>query len=132
MRIINIKTHNKEKIYNVEMSEQEFIKYLKLRSENMAKIKKVQDTVYEILSEDEETRKDDYVLILRVFERYISPNTQLRTVCQKHKQLGLPSIHTIVRVRRKLQVEHPELMDEETKKIRSAEEEEYKQYALEV
>lgn len=97
----------------------------------MAKLHKVQDTVYEILKENEETRKDDYLLVLKVLERYVSPHTHLKTVCSKHKQLGLPSLHTIVRVRRKLQVDHPELMDEEKRKIRAAEAEEYKQYALE-
>ena len=77
----------------------------------MAKLHKVQNIVYEILKENEETRKDDYLLVLKVLERYVSPRTHIKTICNKHKQLGLPSLHTIVRVRRKLQVDHPELMD---------------------
>ena len=98
----------------------------------MAKIAKTQNIVLEILQENEETRKDDYILILEVFKRFVSPRTQIKTICCKHKQLGLPSVHTIVRVRRKLQELHPHLKDEETIKIRKEEEEKYKQYALNV
>ena len=95
----------------------------------MPKLFKMQDVVYDILVNDKETRKDDYLLTLKVFEKYIPPTMEIGVAFKYHKELGLPSLHSIIRIRRKLQVEHPELIDDEAKHIRIKEEKQYRQYA---
>ena len=96
----------------------------------MSKLFKLQDVVLDVLRQFEETRKDDYILALKVFENYINTDLPIETVFKYHKELGLPSLHSIVRIRRKLQVQHPELVDESARKIRAKEEQAYKEYAL--
>lgn len=96
----------------------------------MARIKKVEKLVYASLVNKPETRSDDFLLILDVLKTFVSPNVSLETVMTYHKVLGIPSIETITRTRRKLQNEYPELVDAEAKKIRKKEEEEFFQYAI--
>ena len=96
----------------------------------MPKLLKQTDLIYNILLEDEEARKDDYILCLRVLEKYIPVDRcSVRTAFERHIQFGLPSLHSIVRIRRALQVKHPELADDTARKTRAKEVQEYREFA---
>lgn len=98
----------------------------------MAKAKKIEPIVLEILTNNQAARGDDFILVFEVYKSYIEKDTSLETVCKYHKELDLPSFETITRCRRKLQAEQPELASEEIKKLRAEEEKEFKQYALDL
>lgn len=95
---------------------------------------KMKDTVKEILTNNIESRGDDFILIAEVYDK-LKPEIRgyaLDYVLRHHKEYKLPSFSSIVRARRKLQEIYPEL--EPTKKIkdiRSAEEREYRAFARE-
>lgn len=95
----------------------------------MARIAKVQPLVYAALVEKPETRKDDFLLILEVLKHFVTTDIELETILKQHVELGIPSFASIIRVRRKLQEEYPELEDPAAVAIRQAEEEEFKTYA---
>lgn len=95
----------------------------------MAKINTTQNTVLRILESNPSARADDYVLILEVLKEYIDTNISVATLLLHHVELGIPSIETITRARRKLQNKFPHLVDEEAKAIRKEEEKEFRQYA---
>ena len=88
----------------------------------------VRKMVYDVLNEDESTRKDDYVLIAGVIKKQknerLSPKEMqiIVNVFKNWHYYNLPNIHSIFRERRYLQVKHPHLMDETTQKEREAEE----------
>ena len=96
----------------------------------MARIQKVQPIVYEALTNNPETRGNDYLLVLEVFKHFISEDMSIRTILEHHAELGLPSFASIVRIRRKLQQRYPELVSETAAKMRAEERKEYKAYAL--
>jgi hypothetical protein len=96
----------------------------------MAKLAKVQPLVFNALVDLPETRKDDYLLTLEVFKNFVSEDMSLKTVFEHHVELGLPSITSIARVRRKLQREFPELTDTAAQEVRAGEEREYRAYAI--
>lgn len=96
----------------------------------MARIKKVQPIVYEVLTNNPVTRGNDYLLVLEVFKKFICEDMSIKTVLEHHAELGLPSFASIVRVRRKLQKAYPELENEKAKAMRAEERKEYKAYAL--
>lgn len=90
-----------------------------------ANIKKV---VYDILANDKESRCDDMYLLARVIETVceMKPHTDLLIhQLEQWRFEGLPNFNTVIRARRKLQVEFPELIDEETAKRRAEEEAKY-------
>lgn len=97
----------------------------------MAKLHSVSDLVYAILKADEETRADDFKLILRVLSAYIEDNSSLNEVMLHHAELGIPSLATITRVRRKIQELYPELAVTKMKQVRAKEEERYIEYSRE-
>lgn len=96
----------------------------------MAKINTIHNKVLKILETNPDTRADDYVLILEVLKEYIDTNMSITTLLLNHAVLGIPSIETITRARRKLQEKYPHLIDVDTKLIRKEEEKEFKEYAL--
>lgn len=96
----------------------------------MERIKNVQPLVQKALVEKPETRKDDFLLVLEVYKNFISPNKHLKTVLTHHKELGVPSFASIIRIRRKLQKKYPELENESTAEMRANAEKEYKAYAV--
>lgn len=97
----------------------------------MAKLHSVSDLVYAILKADEETRVDDFKLILRVLSAYITADSSLNEVMLNHVELGIPSLATITRVRRKVQELYPELAVTKMKQVRAEEEEGYIEYSRE-
>ena len=96
----------------------------------MARIQKVQPLVYAALVDKPETRKDDFLLILEVLKNFVTSEMNLETVLKHHVELGIPSFASIIRIRRKLQEQHPELVDPAAAAVREKEQEEFKEYAL--
>lgn len=81
-----------------------------------------------ILEEHPETRGDDFLLLLEVYKMYNAENYTFEYVLKEHIKLGLPSIHSIIRLRRLVQSEHEELQDKEAVTRRKEEEKQYKAY----
>lgn len=96
----------------------------------MEKAKKIQPLVYTALLDYPETREDDFLLILQVYKTVINTEMRFDLVCREHKALGLPSFASIIRIRRKLQREFPELANADTAAMRAEAEREYREYAL--
>jgi hypothetical protein len=96
----------------------------------MARIQKVQPLVYNALVDKPETRTDDFILVLEVLKNFVTAEMGLETVLKHHTELGIPSFASIIRIRRKLQSKHPELVNEATAEMRLAAEKDYKDYAL--
>ena len=97
----------------------------------MRKLKFIEPKIKEILEKNPAARKDDFILVLEVYKKYIRPNTPISLALENHNEFGLPSFASIIRIRRKLQSEYPSLADAATKAKRSGAEEDYKDYALE-
>ena len=95
---------------------------------------KIVSTVKEVLEANKEARGDDFILIADVYKKVV-PNLAgipLDFALRNHKRYNLPSFSSIVRARRKLQVEYPELEAEERiKVIRELEEQKYKDFSRE-
>lgn len=94
-------------------------------------IKKTEKVVENILINNEEARKDDFLLIYLVFQNFIGAKVDTKTfdeIMLNHKEYGLPSFHTISRVRRKIFEKQPNLRPEKITEIRKELEEEYKEY----
>ena len=96
----------------------------------MERIKNVQPLVYNALVDNPATRADDFILVLEVFKNFITGDMRIETVFKHHKELGVPSFASIIRIRRKLQKKYPELENENTAEMRATAETEYKAYAL--
>lgn len=92
-------------------------------------VKDVHTLVKKILFENEETRKDDFKLILAVYDELIDTSLSFKSIMENHKDLNLPSLESITRMRRKCFELYPELNDEEMAIIRNAEETQFKEYA---
>ena len=97
----------------------------------MAKLKMVEPLVEEALINNQACRGDNFILYLEVLKKYISLDLSIKDVFLNHKALGIPSLESITRARRKLQERNPELKDEEVAKVREEEEEEYREYSRE-
>ena len=94
----------------------------------MAKCSILEPIVRDILTQYPETRDDDYLLILKVFDKFIdTTNLSVEAVFKNHAQLQLPILHSITRVRRKIQ--EIELFSDKGKKRRKEEIKDYKEYA---
>jgi hypothetical protein len=90
----------------------------------------VQPLVFNALLDHPETRADDFMLVREVYSQFVSGEMSFNTVLEHHIELGLPSFASILRARRKLQKEHPELVNAKAAEIRAGEEKEYKAYAV--
>lgn len=97
----------------------------------MSKIKLIEPLVEEALINNRETRKDNFILYIEVLKHFINPQMSLENVFLNHKSLGIPSLESITRARRKLQEKNPDLKDPETAVVRALEEEHYIAYARE-
>ena len=98
----------------------------------MAKINTTHNTVLRILETKPETRSDDWLLILEVWKEYIGTGMSVECAFTHHIELGIPNFETIRRCRQKIQSKYPHLVNEEAKAIRKKEEEEFRQYALDI
>lgn len=96
----------------------------------MKRIQNVQPLVYKALADIPETRTDDFILVLEVLKNFITPQMNFETVLKHHLELGVPSFASIIRIRRKLQRQYPELTNKASAEMRSEAEKDYKEYAL--
>lgn len=97
----------------------------------MAKFKKYENVVHNILEKFLPARSSDGVLQYKVCEE-INPAVLNKTygeVLLYGKELGVPNENTVSRCRRKIQEKYPELKNPETARIRAVEQEDYKGYA---
>lgn len=97
----------------------------------MRKLKQVQDIVQHILQTEPDTRNSDDLLVTKVCGQINKECLTLPfcVVMTNRKQLGLPSLKSIDRSRRKLQRAYPDLRANETvEAFRELEEEKYEAY----
>lgn len=97
----------------------------------MAKIKQVEPIVERALVYHPETRGDNFLLYIEVLKEYINTGLPIEYVFRNHKALGIPSLETITRCRRKLQEVDPSLRDERVDEIRRQEANAFYDYARE-
>ena len=90
----------------------------------------LENVVYTVLYKNELTRKDDFILVLEVIREYCPSLIEMKVkdIMVEHKELGLPSFESITRARRKIQKEHPELVDKDAEKTRKELQKKYKKY----
>lgn len=95
----------------------------------MARLKMIEPLVEEALINNKSCRGDNFILYLEVLKKYIDLNLSIKDVFLNHDLLGIPSLESITRARRKLQEKHPELKDVQVALIREQEEEAYIDYS---
>jgi len=88
--------------------------------------------IEEVLRNYEDARKDDFILIYRVFKE-INENAVIRKpffeVMINHYDYNFPAIASIMRARRKIFEKYPYLKPEKVTKKRYEKIEEYKEYS---
>ncbi len=97
----------------------------------MSRLKFLEPLVEEALINNKRCRGDNFILYLEVLKKYIDPQMSLNDVFLNHKMLGIPSLESITRCRRKLQEKNPDLKDEVVSKLRKQQEEEHINYSRE-
>lgn len=98
--------------------------------------KTTHDLVKKILEQEPETRNSDMFLYAELVQRIeneiggdITGQPFCFVLCNL-KELGLPSIESVGRARRKIQEQNPHLQSEKkVKKMREVQEEEYRKYS---
>ena len=96
------------------------------------KLKTLEQVVLETLTEQPETQKDDFILILKVYEKLTDKDTMgqsFSVLMTYHNDFGLPPFESVRRCRQKVQAKHSELVDPSTAKHRHKLIDEYKEYA---
>lgn len=99
-------------------------------------MKKIYNTgaiVKRVLEQYEDTRSDDFILIYRVFKEVNEEAVIRELFCHtmiNHLEYGLPSIATIMRCRRKIFKDYPELKPKKVTKEREKQENKYISYAI--
>ena len=94
------------------------------------KLSRVKKVVQDVLEQNIEARKDNFILVKKVYENLgISRSITLEHLTNKHLELKLPSFESICRARRTIVKNYPELnanidvrMEEEQKYIEFARE----------
>ena len=95
----------------------------------MAKISIIEPLVEKALRDNVAAREDNYILYIEVLENYIHVDSvSFKDVCLHHVELGIPSLESITRCRRKLQEKFPELAGE-NRKVRENEEQIFREYS---
>lgn len=95
----------------------------------MPRMNVIEPLVEEALLQNKECRGDNFILYLEVLENYIDLNLSIKDVFLHHKELGIPSLESITRARRKLQERNPVLKSEASIQ-REKEANQYVDYAL--
>lgn len=96
----------------------------------MAKIQNVRPLVYDALLNVPATRGDDFLLILEVLKNFVTETMSLEAVFKHHVELGIPSLASIIRIRRFIQSQDPTLVNAAAQELRAKEEAEFRAYAL--
>ena len=92
----------------------------------------VEQKVEKVLRENEDARKDDFILIYRVFKennKKAVTTQPFYKIMLYHYDYNLPAIASIMRARRKIYQKYPELKPEKVTQKRKEKEEEYKEYS---
>ena len=97
----------------------------------MKRLKNIEPKVEAALRNNPKARKDDFILILDVYKNYVDAAIPLKEALINHKEYGLPSFASIIRIRRQLQCTDPSLCDAETVEQRAEAEADYVDYARE-
>ena len=100
----------------------------------MRYLKTIERKVRAILAHNEDARNDDMVLYLVLCNACLKDAgaLPLAEIMTQYKYLGLPSVESVSRPRRKLQARYPELAGSRpVRKNRSAGEHDYRRYAKE-
>ena len=98
----------------------------------MGKLNELEPLVERTLEMSESSRGDNFILYLNVLQHYIDTDVSFSFLCKHHKELGIPSLESITRARRKVQERRPELRDEDAVRVRKAEEKKHRDYALDI
>lgn len=94
------------------------------------KLSRVKKIVQAVLENSEEARKDNFVLVKKVYQEMGIPSSiTFENLTNKHLELKLPSFESICRARRTIIKDYPELKS--NVEIRKIEEEKYVEYARE-
>lgn len=93
--------------------------------------KELEMRVLNVLQNKPETRGDDYLLVLEVLKFYANEKMSLESIMINHKTLGLPSLESITRCRRRLQEEDPSLSSQKIKEFRKKETKQVLEYLQE-
>lgn len=98
------------------------------------KLYRIEGLVEKVLREYPDARNDNFVLVFRVYKE-INEEAVLRELFLQimlyHKEYGFPSFEGIVRARRKLVKQYPELKpNRKVEKLRDKEEMNYFDYAV--
>lgn len=78
----------------------------------MARLNLIEPLVEEALINNKACRGDNFILYLEVLKKYIDLDLSIKDVFLNHKVLGIPSLESITRARRKLQERNPGLKSE--------------------
>lgn len=97
----------------------------------MAKIYFVEPIVEKVLKDNPATRADNFVLYVEVLKKFIDPKMSIESAFLNHRRLGIPSLETITRCRRKIQERNPDLKEDRATKAREEEEKEFREYSKE-
>lgn len=96
-------------------------------------LRHLKTNVEHILETDEETRGDDFALIVKVYKEMkgtLFTSLKFEALMLGHETFGLPSFESITRCRRKIQAERPELRaTREVENIRMDEQKKYLEFA---
>ena len=93
-------------------------------------ITRTEQLVERALIDNEEARKDDFILYYEVVKQIINPEISLKGALLNHSKFGLPSFETVTRCRRKLQERNEALKDTETAMKRDAMQQDFIDYAM--
>ena len=100
------------------------------------RIHKLEEIVKPILDRYADSRVDDFILVMRVYDSMLDGNylgnISFRNAMMNHIFLGLPPFESITRCRRKLQQMYPELRNDDIAEIRTNEKGTYIEYALDI
>lgn len=95
-------------------------------------LKKLEPIVLKALEENENSRKNDFILYYKVLKSLMLPieNMSVETFLNIAKELKAPPFESVTRCRRHIQELRPELKDIKTAIAREEKTEEYKEYNL--
>lgn len=98
----------------------------------MSKVNIIENIVKGVLERHPITRDDDFILVAFVYNAISEGRTNcisFNSTMANHRNMGLPSMESITRARRKLQNEYEELRATESmRRIRRKEEQDFREY----
>lgn len=99
----------------------------------MSKVNKIENIVKGVLERYPDTRSDDFMLVAHVYlimSNGYTSTISFNGIMENHTAIGLPSMESITRARRKLQSEYEYLRATESmRRIRRKEEQDFREYS---